>query len=90
MGDARAAVDAESMMTGRKTRDLLQTKDVLDRIPRISTGGIGGTEAWRNMSAAGALSGVQFKPNPWIDLYSQSARIPPYDVKAGRAASGLM
>ena len=52
----------------------MQVKSVLDRMPRVSTGGMTGTEDWRNLPAAAAMTGLTLPSNPWVDVYAQAAR----------------
>jgi hypothetical protein len=53
-------------------RDMFQVNEILNRIPRIPTGGITGTESWRNLPAAAAMTGVRL-PESGFDVYAKLA-----------------
>ena len=64
--------DPSMMIGGSGMNKMMQAKQTLDFMPRISTGGIGGTESWRNIPAAAAMTGINL-PRSGMDVYSDIA-----------------
>jgi hypothetical protein len=71
-------VDPSMRIGGSGMGKMMAAKDRLDFMPRVSTGGIGGTESWRNIPAAAAMTGINL-PRSGFDVYAdiaQAGRLP--------------